>query len=552
MFFNSKVYLRFSNMGEEEVFVRRASGLVRELEWYDVMIWSIACPAAAGMTYYAVKMLGDASAYGGNEILAFFFAGLMTLPLVVSCAIISSSFPRSGSLYVFVSRVLHPVIGYLPFWYWIIGGGALMVCGFECFIGVKALAGAWTVAGLLSNNPSLISIAYAVTNPMNQFVIAIILALVLWALNYFGTKVIKWTLRLITIIPLTITVIVLVGLALAGPNAGLANWDKVFGAGTSSTIMKIAFEGGEYAGTTVEPLQPVDFWTGTYGMLLWTMWAWSGFESVTFVGSEVKNPTKSYIKGYIGAFIAIMILYVANAYLLPYVCNYDFMAAYSYLQMDYPDVLSGILKGLPAPDPSVPLMASVTLLNPWLAIFIGIAYFLWYYNTAMVCWVAGVRGFFSLAFDRNMPEKLTEVSPKWLSPTWANHVGLIVALLGVVFTLGDSLGSSLAHGVVAFMDFSTYFFVWPVGLALMLVPWWKPELFKRMTYQMKTVLVIAGALTFAVGWYLMIFTAYTDIPVLMTNILVGLIGVLILTAMAARNRSKGIEIEKIYAEIPPA
>jgi APA family basic amino acid/polyamine antiporter len=34
-------------MGEEEVvFVRRASGLVRELEWWDVMIWSLAAPAA--------------------------------------------------------------------------------------------------------------------------------------------------------------------------------------------------------------------------------------------------------------------------------------------------------------------------------------------------------------------------------------------------------------------------------------------------------------------------------------------------------------------------
>jgi len=219
-------------MGEEEVFVRRASGLVRELEWYDVMIWSIACPAASGMTYYAVKMLGDSSAYGGNEVLAFFFAGLMWLPLIMSFAIISSSFPRSGSLYVFVSRVLHPVIGYLPFWYWIIGGGAAMVCGFILFIGVKALAGAWTVAGLLSNNPLLISIAYAVTDPMKQFVVAIILTLVLWALNYFGTKVIKWTLRIITVVPLAITVIVLVGLALAGPNVGPTNWDKVFGAGT--------------------------------------------------------------------------------------------------------------------------------------------------------------------------------------------------------------------------------------------------------------------------------------------------------------------------------
>jgi len=75
----------------EEIFVRRASGLVRELSWFDVMIWAIACPAASGMTYYAVKMLGDPSAYGGDEVLAFFFAGLMWLPLIVAFTIISSS-----------------------------------------------------------------------------------------------------------------------------------------------------------------------------------------------------------------------------------------------------------------------------------------------------------------------------------------------------------------------------------------------------------------------------------------------------------------------------
>jgi hypothetical protein len=46
-----KVWL---GMGEE-VFVRRASGLVRELSWFDVTIWAIACPAASGMTYYAVR-----------------------------------------------------------------------------------------------------------------------------------------------------------------------------------------------------------------------------------------------------------------------------------------------------------------------------------------------------------------------------------------------------------------------------------------------------------------------------------------------------------------
>lgn len=69
---------------EETFFVRRASGLVRELNWYDIIIWVLATPAASGMTYYAVKILGDPSVYNGNLPLAFFIAGLMFLPLIVA------------------------------------------------------------------------------------------------------------------------------------------------------------------------------------------------------------------------------------------------------------------------------------------------------------------------------------------------------------------------------------------------------------------------------------------------------------------------------------
>jgi amino acid transporter len=255
-----------------------------------------------------------------------------------------------------------------------------------------------------------------------------------------------------------------------------------------------------------------------------------------------------------------MLLYAANAYLVPLAGNYDFIAAYSYLKMDYPDVLSSILKGLPTPDPSVPLVASVALAHPLLhpmlimviTLLIGFAYFLWYLNTAVVCWVAGVRGFFAMAFDRAMPEKLASVSARLAAPTWANLLTAFIAFLGVVFTLLDAMGSALAAGVVAFMDFSCLFFVWPVGLALILIPWWRPDLFKQMTCQSKALLVFVGSLTFMIGWFYMVFTAYTEIPVVATNILVGIIGIWVFAAMAARNRRRGIEIEKIYYEIPPA
>jgi len=89
------------------------------------MIWAIACPAASGMTYYATKMLGDPTAYSGDPVLAFVIAGLMWLPLIGAFMITASSFPRTGSLYVPVSRTVHPILGYLPFRYFIIGGGAV-------------------------------------------------------------------------------------------------------------------------------------------------------------------------------------------------------------------------------------------------------------------------------------------------------------------------------------------------------------------------------------------------------------------------------------------
>ncbi|MEZ0394106.1 MAG: hypothetical protein ABWK00_03570 [Desulfurococcaceae archaeon] len=76
-------------MTEEVVFVRRASGLVRELEWYDVMLWALSASAGSGLTYYAVTILGDLSCYGGSLVLAFFLAGLLFLPLVIACAFVA-------------------------------------------------------------------------------------------------------------------------------------------------------------------------------------------------------------------------------------------------------------------------------------------------------------------------------------------------------------------------------------------------------------------------------------------------------------------------------
>ena len=539
---------------KQEIFVRRASGLVRELSWFDVLIWSMAGPAASGMTYYAVKMLGDPTAYGGNEVLAFFLAGLMFLPVVIAAMAIASSFPRSSSLYVFVSRVVHPILGYIPFWYYIVMSLTLSA-GFLMVLGIKAMAGAIAVAAIGSSNSHLLGIAKTLTDPMTGFYISVLMIVVLWIFNYFGVKTIKWSMRIITIIPLAITIFVLGGMLFKGPDAAMHGFNQIFGAGAAQQVMNAAFKGGNYGGTTIDPLVSLSVGVGTYGMLLWTLWAWSAVEGVTFVGSEVKNPGKSYIKGYIAGWIAVMILYVANAAIVPWSGNYDFLAAYSYLASNYPDVLTNMFpafQGMYPPAGSVPFVAALIWPTPAVAILIGIAYFLWYFNTSAVLWVGAVRGFFSLAFDRLLPQKMTEVSPRWAAPTWANHVTAIMAFLGALLGLMDSMGSNLATGALAVLDFGSLIFIWPVGLGMLMVPWWKPELYKRMTIQSKALLATVGVIMFILGWWMMLLTAYYDMTIQIINATIGGIGIIIFVLMVAHNKKKGIPVDKVFSEIPPA
>jgi amino acid transporter len=148
------------------------------------------------------------------------------------------------------------------------------------------------------------------------------------------------------------------------------------------------------------------------------------------------------LRGLIIGYLLVMALYVFNGFILPYVFNYDFLAAYSYLKYNHPEVLDQILGGKPAPDASVPFYLSLVYPNPVVAMLIGLAYFLWYLNTAIPCWVAAIRGFFAFSFDRVHPEKLAEVSPRFAAPTWANHVTAILGFLGVILTYFEHMGST--------------------------------------------------------------------------------------------------------------
>ena len=101
---------------QDSNFTRNATGLVREVSMWDALIMNtLGMNVAVG----SVLLLQQAPAIfpGGNMVLAVVIGTvIMAFTLLWVYSEFSAAMPRSGGDYVFVSRALHPFLGWLLSW----------------------------------------------------------------------------------------------------------------------------------------------------------------------------------------------------------------------------------------------------------------------------------------------------------------------------------------------------------------------------------------------------------------------------------------------------
>ncbi len=142
---------------------KKGGGLKKELRLFDV--YAIATGTTLSAGFFLLPGLAAKQA-GTGLVLAYLLAALPLIPAVVSIIELSTAFPRAGGIYFFLDRTLGPLFG-------TIGG-----------------VGTW-LALLLKVSFALIGIgAYIVVffPKLNILPVAIVLALVIGVLNYFGAK----------------------------------------------------------------------------------------------------------------------------------------------------------------------------------------------------------------------------------------------------------------------------------------------------------------------------------------------------------------------------
>src|SRR5690242_5052770 len=93
---------------QQELFVRRSTGLVREASALDAAIFNAVFSAPVGATL-AWGVFFALSAFPGADLVwATIISFALNVPVLIMMALLASSMPRTGGDYVWVSRILSP------------------------------------------------------------------------------------------------------------------------------------------------------------------------------------------------------------------------------------------------------------------------------------------------------------------------------------------------------------------------------------------------------------------------------------------------------------
>jgi len=502
-------------MDKPIVFTRKASGMVRELGMSDVAIFLMAIVFGAGILMFAP--IGAVQFPGASIPIAYLIVGIILIPFVITIGYMLTALPRTGGLYVMISRTLHPTVGYMVAWMFYVAMG--LIAGLVCYVTV--IVGEAGFARIGINVPSTAILVFA-----------LLAVLIFWGINLGGIRLIRSVTRVVVLLPLAVLFCMVIYMMILGPQGSMASYDTIYGAGAMERIIEAAGEEGWGF--------PAFSMMATVSAFLAVVFAYGGAEGIACLGGEMRANFRTIFWGLVGGFIVIIIFYAGTSYS----CFAAFgqgVAAYTYLAMNAPDTLASIV---PVVSPSIPYFMLSIITIDWLAFVVALCIMLWPLNGALMLFTAASRFIFAFSLDRAIPEAFSNVNRRG-APTWATFATTLVALAGVVlffYHVGPALGVTNAL---------LYPIYWMFGLSAMVVPFVRPDLAERLPCGTKTIVGL-GLYTFLIGWFFVgLAGKELDVPMLFVLIAVLLIGFGFYIYQQSINKKKGIDISEVYRQIPP-
>lgn len=514
------------NQTEASVFVRKASGLRRDVSFLDVVglsLSNLGGGTALGTIGFTTILLSSMS--GVNLVYGSILAWVLSLPQIIVYTMLTTRVSRTGGDYVWVSRVYGGLFG-----------GALSFMGYTLetlvYLGlitlatVSAIGSAGVALGYSNMLPFALPGNVPGANVAGEFVIAAVIFAVLIAVNALKPKAGYKFCAVAVIIAIIATIVAVLTLITAG-NSGVQNYMSYLNSiGANTTYTQVA---SSYSGPTF------NFGATIFMLPFFAIFVYPWVNAGPAVASEIKGKGALRYNVLMSSFVTFLVVTIAFATMY-YAGGFNFIngaLANANLVYNWGFNFWTLAMGV-----------SSNVAVSW---FIGLGWICWYVAVIADLIIVLSRYVFAQSFDRFLPEKISYVSPKYGSPTLV----LLIELVGTVIVIGLA---SFFYGTFvslygAIIGSMVYFFF--IGLAAM---YWA---FKNEKGRSKAILAIAGLLMAIVFAYISYqFLAYSAVwggnwLGYGWNLVSFVAGIIIFTISKSYYSKRGIDITLAYKELPP-
>ena len=418
----------------------RSTGFVRELGLFDSTMIVAGSMIGSGIFIVSADIARQVGSTGWL-LTVWLVTGLLTVTAALSYGELAAMMPKAGGQYVYLRESYSPLWGFLYGWTLFLviqtGSIAAVAVGFARYLGVLFPAispTAWIIP------PIDVSRSYAISLSWQQ-AIAILLIVVLTAINTRGVKLGKWIQNIFTSTKtLSLLALILVGVLL----------------GRNATAIAANF-GDLWTPRDITPIRPdLSFvppamaTAGAFGLFIafcvaqvGSLFSADAWNNITFTAGEVKNPRRNIpLSLALGTALVISLYLLAN---LAYLCTLTLTQIQN------------------APDDRVATAALETVFGPAGAVIMAVAIIISTFGCNNGLILAGARVYYAMACDGlffrrtgRLNERHVPAGGLILQCLWASFLVLprtrLVGADGAV-TYGNLYGTLLDYVIFAVLIF---------------------------------------------------------------------------------------------------
>lgn len=530
------------------VFVRQATGLVRELSWLDTFIMVFAIlNIPLGLAEVSAFATGATAYPAANMPLAFVLSAPAMLTIGMVYALFTAAMPRSGGDYVWASRVLHPSIGF--------GVNFFVTFILLSSAGLNSLLMATWFLPPVFHILGLDNVAAfcADTTGFGAVTVGTIVTLLLLGVFLLGLRRVRQIMFGLFAFIMLGTIFWLILLFALPHSDFVTQFNASQGSAAYQTVLATAAKNGYQ-------ILPGAAFFNTFLAVIYAFQSYNGFQNSGYFSGEIKQAPSSVVRAMLAALVCGAIGFSLGMLAIYHYYGQNFIGSLATNGLTFPNASK---LPFPAVMPSLGLFVTD---NPIVHMIIALTFL------AAIFWIQppavliATRNLFAWSFDRLLPGRLAYVNDRLHSPVIAT---IIVAVIIELFTLitiktnyfGQLLGLAAFSALVGVI----------MSIAIIVFPYRRPDIFEKAPAFVRTrflglpAVVIWGALSTIVNGVLC-YIAFTSPafggnsnildPTFLKGVFFTALGIIIpallyFVSRLINKNTRHLDIGQAYKDIPP-